>query len=926
MRKSSFLICALLIILTCGSVRAQVTNTDSTSHRQVLASSNADLQTVVDQINPQRYKVAGVTVTGNKSFDTNLLIPISGITVGSYVTIPGGDELAKAIKRLWAQTYFSEITYYLVGIKDSSIYLELNVTERPRVTRFYFRGVSKSNADDLKGKSGIVAGKAFTDNMKLNAVDAIRKYYGDKGFKQVSVDVIEKADSNYSNAVIVYFDIHKGSKVKINEVNFFGNDNIASGKLRRQMKDTKVMSRMTLYPPHDKFDTIGWGRPTNYPFKKYMQDDGFLSYTKTREVLSPYLHISPFSSSKFDQKKYEDDKQKVVTYYNSRGYRDAQIVKDSVFYNSKGNINVAIKVHEGEKYYFGNVTWVGNTIYSDSILNSILDIQNGQTYNVELFNSKLGIGAASPQALSIKDLYLDNGYLFADVSPTESRVHGDTIDFVIHIQEGPIATLKKVDIAGNDKTNEHVIRRALETRPGDVFSKSQIMQSIGKLSMLKFFDEQKIVPTPLPNQADGTVDINWSLAEKSADQLQLSAGFGGGIGITGTLGVTFNNFSIKNIFNKKGWNPLPTGDGQTLSVNYQSSGRAYNSENIQFVEPWLGGKKQNGLSIGFNHSKFRNGYNYYTGKWDSLLDTASFSTTGITIGYSKQLRWPDFYTQLGFSLNYTQYHLHNYQIVYTGDFASFRNGNSNDINLRISLSRNNLNSAQYPTSGSNVSAFAQLTPPYSLMGYNDATSPDPAKKYKYIEYQKYRFTGDWYVPIGPPHGDDHKQFVFRVAVKMGYVGKYNSNPDVTLSPFQRFQLGDAGMSNTYSFLGYDIISQRGYPVYDNSDPSKNPDKSGAEDYFTIFNKYTMELRYPLTLSQSSTIFGLVFAEAANGWYSFHDYNPFQLRRSVGIGARFYLPMFGLLGFDYGIGLDRLQSGQGIGKAGRFTFMLGYEPD
>ncbi len=926
MQKPSFLISVLLIILSCGSARAQVNNTDTTSPRQVLASSNTELKTIIDQLNPQRYKVAGITVSGNKSFETNLLIPVSGLSVGSFITIPGGDELGKAIHRLWAQNYFSDITYYLVGLQDSSIYLELNVTERPRVTKFYFRGVSKSNADDLKGKSGIVSGHPLTDYMKLTAVDAIRKYYSDKGFKQVGVDVTEKIDSNYANAVTLYFDIKKGSKVKINEVDFFGNDNLKSGKLKKQLKDTKEMSRMTLYPPHDKFDTVGWGKPTNYSFKEYVHDNGFLSYSSTRAVLSPYLHISPFSSSKFDQKKYEDDKQKLITYYNSRGYRDAQILKDSVYYNSQGNINIALKVQEGEKYYFGNVTWVGNTIYSDSILNSILDIQKGQTYNVEQLNGKLGVGAGSPQAISVKDLYLDNGYLFADVNPVESKVYNDTIYFIVNVREGPVATLKKIDIAGNDKTNEHVIRRSLETRPGETFSKSYIMQSIGKLSMLKFFDEQKMNPVPVPNEADGTVDITYNLAEKSADQLQLSAGFGGGIGITGTLGVTFNNFSVKNIFNKKGWNPLPTGDGQTLSVNYQSSGRAYNSESIQFVEPWLGGKHQNGLQIGLNHSKFRNGYNYATGKWDNLLDTASFSTTGITLGYSKQLRWPDPYFQIGVSLNYTRYSLHNYQIAYQGGFADFRNGNSNDINVRITLSRNNLNSAQYPTSGSNISMFGQLTPPYSLMGYKDATSPDPAKRYKYIEYQKYRFTGDWYVPIGEPHGDDKKQFVFRVAVKMGYVGKYNANPDVSLSPFQRFQLGDAGMSNTYSFLGYDIISQRGYPVYDNSDPSKNPDQSGATDYFTIFNKYTMELRYPLTLSQSSTIFGLVFAEAANGWYSFHDYNPFQLRRSVGVGARFYLPMFGLLGFDYGIGLDRLQSGQGIGKGGRFTFMLGYEPD
>jgi outer membrane protein insertion porin family len=569
--------------------------------------------------------------------------------------------------------------------------------------------------------------------------------------------------------------------------------------------------------------------------------------------------------------------------------------------------------------------WAGNTIYSDSILNTFLDIQKGEVYNVNQLMNKLGMGAGSNQTANVKDAYLDNGYLFANVTPVESKVYNDTIDFVINIQEGPIATLKKIDIAGNDKTNEHVIRRALETLPGETFSKSAIMQSIGKLSMLKFFDEQKMNPVPTPNQSDGTVDITYNLVEKSADQLQLSAGFGGGIGITGTLGITLSNFSIRNILNRKGWSPLPTGDGQTLSVNYQSSGRAYHSINAQFVEPWLGGKHQNGLSLSFSTSKFRNGYNYLTNKWDNLADTASFGTLSLGLGYSKQLSWPDNYFNIGASLNYTRYMLHNYVIDYSPEYANFRNGNSNDINLRFTIQRNSLNSAQYPTSGSSIMAFAQLTPPYSLFTKSMENSPnDPEHAFSFIEYQKYRFTGDWYVGLTPPVGEDKKQLVLRVSAKMGFVSRYTSK--MPLSPFERFQLGDAGMSNTYSFLGYDIVALRGYPVFDNSDPSKNPDQTGATDYFTIFNKYTMELRYPLSLSQSSTIFGLVFAEAGNGWYSFQQYNPFQLRRAVGVGARFYLPMFGLLGFDYGIGFDRLQHGQSFTKAGRFTFMLGYEPD
>ncbi|AYD46283.1 BamA/OMP85 family outer membrane protein [Arachidicoccus soli] len=925
MRKSTQLICVLVILLFGGgSVQAQINTVNQNTTKQVLSSSNGDLQTVLNQINPQRYKIAGITVTGNKVFDTNLLISSSGLSVGSYITIPGGDELSRSIHRLWVQNYFSDITYYLLKVEGSDIYIELNVTERPRVSKFYFKGVSKTQSDDLKSKSGIVPGHVITDNMKMTAVDAIRKYFSEKGFRRVSVDISEKKDSSYQNSVVLYFDINKGEKVKVGQIELFGNENMPGHKLKKQMKGTKEVSRLTLYPLHDTFDTTGWGTPYKYTLKDYVHDHGYLTYTKTRNLISPYVYLNPFASSKFDEKKYAEDKQKIIDYYNSKGYRDAQIVRDSVFYNSKGNLNVDIKLKEGHKYYFGNVSWVGNTVYSDSLLSAILDIRKGDTYNRTHMNERLGLGnTPSSDGVSVMNLYLDNGYLFFNVTPVEVKVYNDTIDYVMNLREGPEATIKRVNIAGNDKTNEHVIRRALRTLPGDKFSRSDIMNSIRELSVLKFFDEQKINPVPTPNETDGTVDLTYNLVEKSSDQLQLSAGFGGGIGLTGTLGVTFNNFSLKNIFNKKGWSPLPTGDGQTLSLNFQSNGKAFRSYNAQFVEPWLGGKHQNALSLSFSDSKFTNGYNYLTGRYDSNADTTFFRTTSIGVGLSKQLKWPDPYFSFGLQLNYTRYKLHNYYIDQVS-LPNFRNGASNDINLRITLSRSSVNSLQYPTGGSNISMYAQLTPPYSSFDPSIAEATDPAKKYKFIEYQKYRFTGDWYVPIGPPHGDDKKQFVFKASVKMGFLGRYNS--DMPISPFQRFQLGDAGMSTTYALLGYDIISQRGYPVYETSNPRYNPDQQGASQYFTIFNKYTMELRYPLSLSQSSTIFGLVFAEAANGWYSFREYNPFQLRRDVGVGARFYLPMFGLLGFDYGIGIDRIQQGQGIGKAGRFTFMLGYEPD
>jgi outer membrane protein insertion porin family len=422
----------------------------------------------------------------------------------------------------------------------------------------------------------------------------------------------------------------------------------------------------------------------------------------------------------------------------------------------------------------------------------------------------------------------------------------------------------------------------------------------------------------VPNADDGTVDINWTVEEKSSDQLELSAGWGGNIGLTGTLGVTFNNFSINNIFSKKAWDPLPTGDGQKLSVRFQSNGKAFRSYNVSFTEPWLGGRKRNSFTVSVYDTKYRNGiYNGYTGYYTYGENDSYIETSGVSVSLGKQLKWPDDFFSLVTSLNYTRYVLKDYAI-----FRGFSNGVSNNFNLKLALQRSSVNQPIFPSGGSTFLLSGQFTPPYSLFDKNKATSKNP---YELVEYHKWRFNGEWYVPIGKPSGAErNKQFVLKAAVKYGYIGRYNNKLEV--SPFERFQLGDAGLSNNFALLGYDIISHRGYPVYETSNPKVNPDQQSASQFFTMFNKYTVEMRYPLSLSPSSTIFALGFFEAANGWYSFKDYNPFKLRRAVGLGMRFYLPMFGLLGFDYGIGLDRYTPGGGLKDAARFTFMLGYEPE
>jgi outer membrane protein insertion porin family len=467
-----------------------------------------------------------------------------------------------------------------------------------------------------------------------------------------------------------------------------------------------------------------------------------------------------------------------------------------------------------------------------------------------------------------------------------------------------------------------VIRRELRTIPGEKFSRTDLMRSQREIAQLNYFNQEKIGIDPRPNPDDGTVDINYTVEEKSSDQLELSAGWGGYIGLTGTLGVSFNNFSIRNIWKKQAWDPLPMGEGQKLSIRVQSNGKAFRSYNFSFTEPWFGGKKRNALTFSVFNTKYGQTYDYATGMYDpSAADTKYISTTGATISLAKQLKWPDDFFSLSFGLNYTRYKLSNYAIDPT-NLPGFDNGNVNNLNLKIALQRSSIDQPLYPKSGSTFLLSLQVTPPYSLLNTGIATSANP---YKWIEYHKWRMNGEWFVPLGKPHGEDrNKQFVIRAAAKFGYLGRFNK--DIKISPFERFQVGDAGLSNQFALLGYDIIAHRGYPVYENSNPRINPDQQRASQYFTIFNKYSVELRYPLSLNPSSTIYALGFYEAANGWYTIKDYNPFKLRRSVGLGMRFFLPMFGLLGFDYGVGLDRFTANGSMKDAARFTFMLGFEPE
>ncbi|HET9055263.1 MAG TPA: POTRA domain-containing protein [Chitinophagaceae bacterium] len=885
-----------------------------------VSSVDPELLNIFNSKVPKKYTIAGIKVNGIRYYDEALVISISGMAVGDEVIIPGGDNFSKALLSLWKQNLFNNVQVYITKLEGSNIYVEFSVQEKPRLSKVTFKGIRKGEAEELEGKIGITKSQVITDNRRKTAIENIQKFYKEKGFQQVDVKVQEAVDATGVGLSMLTFFIAKGKKVRVNEINFFGNENVSELKLKKQLKGTKERSRFTLKPTYEK---SVYGPKEKITLKKYLNNYGFLSISKTKEFLDPWFRFKLFSSAKFNRKKYEEDREKILEFYNSLGYRDAVIVADTQYYSKNGHLNIDVKVSEGRKYYFGNITFKGNTKYKDSLLNFVLGINKGDVYNLETLNKRLGKGGGPESGGDVGSLYQDDGYLFFQANPIETSVYNDTIDYEIRIQEGPQATIDKIIIDGNDKTKEHVIRRELRTIPGEKFSRSDLVRSQREIANLGYFNPEKIGISPEPHLETGTVDIKYSVEEKSSDQLELSAGWGGSIGLTGTLGVSFNNFSVKNIWKKSAWDPLPTGDGQKLSLRVQSNGRAFRSYNFSFTEPWLGGKKRNSFSINYFNTKYSNAFDPFTGLPSRKAgDTSFLKSQNIGISLGKQLKWPDDFFSLTYAINYTNYKLRNYPAFQQ---LQVSNGTFNNISFRLILSRATIDQPIFPRNGSNFSLSVQFTPPYSLFRGRDKYT-DIVDSYKFVEYHKWRFNGDWYVPLSKPAGaENNRQFVLKASAKFGFIGKYSSFLDI--SPFERFQVGNAGLQNNFGIIGYDIIAHRGYPVYDNSDPRINAsDQTSTNRYFTIFNKYTLELRYPFTTNPSSTIYGLAFFEAANGWYSIKDYNPFKLRRSVGVGMRFFLPLFGLLGFDYGVGLDRFKPGGKLKDAASFTFTLGFEPD
>lgn len=832
------------------------------------------------------YVIGGITISGSQYLDEELLISISGLSIGDKLKLPNDPSLAKAIQNLWKQNLFADIQINESNIQGDKIFIDIHITERPRLSKYNFKGAKDNDIKEIKDKLGLVKSKVITEATKQNAIEKIKKFYYEKGYAAATVKVSERADTSFLNMAILTFTINKGRKVKINQINIFGNDHASTLKLKGKMKGSKEMARLSLHSANDE-SILGINQ--THSFKEYIAGKGFLSLTKTMQLLDPHVRYKIFSASKFNATKYEEDKQAVIEYYNSIGYRDATVSHDTIYHAKNGHFNIDLQVKEGRQYYFGDIEWKGNTKYTSEQLTKSVGIKKGDVYNNELLQKRLG-KIPTQDGDDISSLYLDDGYLAFNTDIAEKSIIDDTINFEIRVIEGEQYTIRNINIAGNDKTHEHVIRRELRTYPGNKFSRQDVIRSQREIASLGFFDAEKIGIQPQPHN-DGTVDIDYTLTEKSADQLELQAGFGGGLGITGTLGVSFNNFALKNIGKIKEWDPLPMGDAQKLSIRGQANGKWYNSVTASFTEPWLGGKKPNSLSI----SAYRT---FFAGTFGSTT-TGHMTTIGLGATLSKRLKWPDDYFVLSYGLNYQLYKINNYSF-----FGNFTKGDANNLSFKISLGRYSIDQPLYPRSGSNISFTMQFTPPYSLLSGKDYATASIAEKYKWIEYHKYRFTAEWFQRV-------KGNLVLRLATKHGYVGYYNK---YLQSPFERFQVGGDGLSG-FTIYGRDIIAHRGYEIYSNQ-------TSGA----AIFNKYQAEIRYPFSLNPSSTIYGLAFFDAANAWDNFKSFNPFQLKRSVGMGVRIYLPMFGLLGLDYGLGIDRLTPGTKFGQATRFNFMLGFEPE
>ena len=853
----------VLLLFTCSWIQAQ-----ESSVPEIEYTSSAR----------QVYEIADISVSGADGYEDFVIIGFSGLAVGDKIEVPG-DQITKALKRFWKQGLFSDVKIKASKIEGKQIWIEICLTPRPRVSDIIYNGLKKSEKEDIEVKAGITKGSQITPNICDRATTAIKKYFDEKGFHNTDVKIIQQEDRDHPGYTKVYVNIDKKTKTKVGHIYISGNEALTHTQINRTMKKTN--------------------------------DNNIINLFRTKKFVST---------------EFENDKKALIEKYNEYGYRDAYIISDSIAQNPEDStrVDVFLNIYEGEKYYVRNITWVGNTVYPWEILDATLGVKRGDTYNLKILNDRL---QGDDDAVS--KLYTDRGYLFFNIEPVEVTVEGDSIDFEMRMYEGKPATINQINIVGNTRVYEHVVRRELYTKPGQLYSQSDIMRSLRELAQMGHFDQEKLVPDIQPNPEDGTVDITYQLETKSSDQVEFSLGWGA-TGLVGSLGLKFTNFAIQNLFNKKAYRIVPQGEGQTFSINARTNGVYYTQASISFLEPWLGGKRPNSLSAsiffasqtGYSnryYQSYQNLYNnyayyyqysgnsnYYQQLQESEADPDKYiRTLGVSIGYGKRLKWPDdyfsFYGELSYQLN----------MMKSWPYLLISDGNSHNLALNLILSRSSIDNPIYTRRGSAFSLGLKITPPWSLFNPDvDYSVMSDNEKYHLIEYYKVKFNGKLFTPLSRD-----SKLVLMTRAEFGYLGHYNKN---LKSPFESFSMGGDGMSN-YSSYATEYVGLRGY-----TSGSLTPyDPATGRNMGYLYNKFTMELRYPVCLQPSATIWVLGFLEAGNCFADIRDYNPFNLKRSAGVGVRIFLQMFGLLGIDWGWGFDDI-NGSNQYSGSQFHFVLGQE--
>lgn len=837
---------------------------------------------------PKQYYIGQITVDGVKNYDERLLIGLSGLAEGEKIEIPG-EEITKAVKRYWRNGLFSNVAISVDSLVGDSAYLHIQLTQRPRISQINFNGVRKNERDDLKEKMGLIKDSQLTPNMIDRAKILAQRYFSEKGYKNAVINILQRDDAGAPDKMIVDVNVEKKDKVKINHIYITGNEHLSTKKIKGNIIKPGVLKKI-----FEKNSMAGW-----------------------------------FRSRKFVDTKYKEAKENLLAKYGELGYRDAIIVADSVVPYNDQDVNIYIHIEEGQKYFIRNIEWVGNTLYPTEGLSQVLRLKKGDVYNQKLLNERL-----TSDEDAVSNLYYNNGYVFSRIDPVETNIVGDSVDLEIRIFEGQQAHISHVRISGNDRVYENVIRRELRNKPGDLFSRDALMRSYREIVSLGHFDEN-IDPKVEPDRVNGTVDINMGLTSKSNDQIEFSLGYGQ-TGVIGRIGLKFSNFCMANLFSKKGLRRgvMPMGNSESFSISGQTNGRYYQAYSVSYLNPWFGGKRPNTFSLSaffskqtdvsdnyYNSAYYNNyynsylygmgnsSYNYYENYYDPDKYVMLF---GMSIGWGKRLRWPDDFFQLYAELSYTRYMLKNWQ------YFLMSNGNCNNINLGLTLSRNNIDNPIYPRKGSDITMSVTLTPPYSLFSKKDyanlATNSNSAtynkemqEKYSWIEYHKWKFKSRTYTALSGAQ----KCFVLSTRVEFGILGHYNRHKR---SPFETFYVGGDGTSGYSTTYATETIGMRGY---DNGSLTPRGESGYAYDRFTI------ELRYPFVLSNSTNVFGMIFAEGGNAWSDIKNFNPLDMKRSVGVGARIFLPMVGLLGIDWAYGFDDVFGSRSY-SGSHFHFILGQE--